>query len=105
MGNVRARLLRRRSPLARVASVVRVDHLVAAGTSNWGAYGVVAALSRLTGLELLHDPALESRVIDACVAAGAFDGVTRRREPTVDGLAADVHAEIVHLLHLAARCE
>lgn len=105
MGNVRARLVRRRSPLARVASVVRVDHLVAAGTSNWGAYGVVAALQRLTGLELLHDPAIESRVIDACVAAGAFDGVTRRREVTVDGLGPDVHAEIVHLLHLAARCE
>jgi hypothetical protein len=105
MGNVRARLIRRRSPLVRVASVVRVDHLVGAGTSNWGAYGVAAALSRLTGLPLLHAPDVEPRVIDACVAAGAYDGVTRRRERTVDGLAAEVHAAIVHLLHLAARSE
>ena len=42
--------------MARIASVVRVDHLVVAGTSNWGAYGIVAGLERLTGRLLLHTP-------------------------------------------------
>ncbi len=102
MGNVRARLARQGALVARIASVVRVDHLVVAGTSNWGAYGVVAALERLTERSLLHTPALERRLVEACVAAGAADGITRRREPTVDGLPVDAHASVVGLLALAA---
>jgi len=88
---------------ARIASLVRVDHLVVAGVSNWGAYGVVAALGHLTGHDLLHTPEVERRLIAACVAAGACDGVTRRREPTVDSLGVDTHAGVVDLLRLASR--
>ena len=96
--------LRRLGPLhARIASVVGVDHLVVAGVSNWGGYGVVAALSRLAGRDLLHTPKLERHLVEACVAAGASDGVTRRREPTVDGLPIEAHAAVVELLRWAAR--
>jgi D-glutamate cyclase-like protein len=101
MGRVRARLVREGALMARIASVVAVDHLVVAGVSNWGAYGVVAQLGRLTGKRLLHTPADELRMIDACVAAGAADGLTRRREPTVDALDADTHAAVVALLGLS----
>ena len=103
MGRVRTRLARLDALRARIATVVPVDHLVVAGVSNWGGYGIVAALGRLTGLDLLHTPELERRLIQACVAAGACDGVTRRREPTVDSLAADTHAGVVDLLRLASR--
>jgi len=98
MGNVRARLARGRGLCVRIACTTRVDHLVVAGVANWGAYGIVAQLSRLTGRRLLHGPDDERSMIQACVAAGACDGVTRRHEPTVDGLSADVHAAIVALL-------
>ena len=101
MGNVRGALAREGALMARIASVVRVDHLVVAGVSNWGAYGVVAQLGRLTGGSLLHSPDDERRLIDACVAAGAVDGITRRAERTVDGLDADTHAAIVALLGLS----
>ena len=101
MGRVRARLARRGRLMARIASVVSVDHLVVAGVSNWGAYGVVAQLGRLAGQPLLHGPDDERRLIDACVEAGAVDGITRRRERTVDGLAADTHAAMVALLGLS----
>jgi hypothetical protein len=103
MGNVRARLARLDPLRARIACVVPVDHLVVAGVSNWGSYGIVAALGRLTGLDLLHTPEIERRLIQACVSAGASDGVTRRREPTVDSLGADIHAAVVDLLRLASR--
>jgi len=103
MGNVRPKLLRVGRLMARIASVVRVDHLVVAGVSNWGAYGIVAGLGRLTGQSLLHSPALERNLIEACVEAGAFDGVTRRREPTVDGLPLAVHAAVVELLEITGR--
>jgi hypothetical protein len=103
MGSVRWRIARLDALRARIAAVVRVDHLVVAGVSNWGGYGVVAALGRLTGLDLLHSPETERRLIEACVAVGACDGVTRRREPTVDSLAAETHGAVVDLLRLAAR--
>jgi hypothetical protein len=101
MGCVRARLVRKGELMARIASVVAVDHLVVAGVSNWGAYGIVAQLARLTGRSLLHTPAEERRLIDACVKAGAVDGLTRRAEPTVDALDAETHAAVVALLGLS----
>jgi hypothetical protein len=101
MGRVRAQLAREGARMARIASVVPADHLVVAGVSNWGAYGIVAQLGRLAGQRLLHAPADERRLIDACVAAGAADGLTRRREPTVDALDADTHAAVVALLGLS----
>jgi D-glutamate cyclase-like protein len=103
MGAVRAKIARLDALRARIATVVPADHLVVAGVSNWGGYGIVAALARLTGSDLLHTPELERRLIAACVAAGAYDGVTRRREPTVDSLGADTHAAVVDLLRLASR--
>jgi hypothetical protein len=103
MGNVRARLRRLGPLMARIAAVVETDHLVVAGVSNWGAYGIAAALGRETGRALLHAPEVERDLIEACVAAGAIDGLSRRREPTVDGLGLDVHTAFVRLLTLAAR--
>ena len=98
MGNVRARVARISPLMKRISSAVRVDHLVVAPVSNWGGYAVVAQLSRLSGRPLLHSAELERRLIAACVDAGAHDGLTRRREPTVDGLPSDVHAAMVTLL-------
>jgi hypothetical protein len=98
MGNVRARLCRAGALMARTASTVGVDHLVVAGVSNWGAYGIVAHLGHVTGRRLLHTPADERHVVAACVEAGAIDGVTRRHEATVDALPLDAHAAVVVLL-------
>ena len=98
MGNVRARLARQGALMARIAAAVTVDHLVVAGVSNWGAYGIVAHLAHRTGERLLHTPAEERAMVSACVEAGAYDGVTRRREATVDALPLDVHASVVALL-------
>jgi hypothetical protein len=102
MGNVRARIGRAGARARAIASVVRVKHLVVAGTSNWGAYGVVAELSRLVGRPLLHSADEERKMVQACVDAGAVDGITRRPEPTVDGLPLDAHVGMLELLRLFA---
>jgi hypothetical protein len=101
MGSVHTQLAVEGALMARIASVVSVEHLVVAGVSNWGAYGIVAQLGRLTAQRLLHTPAEERKLIDACVGAGAADGLTRRCEPTVDALDADTHAAVVALLGLS----
>lgn len=75
-----------------IACTVACDHLLVAGTSNWGALGLVAALAlarpdRHAALAAWLDldrvrPAVEQ----ACRAGDLVDGVTARPVPTVDGL-------------------
>lgn len=70
-----------------IASVVTTDYCIAAGLSNWGAFGLTGALSVLTGRDLLPTP--ESVADDLKLAVsqgGAIDGVTHRAEPTTDGV-------------------
>ena len=100
MGTVRARVARAGGVFPRIASVVKVKHLVVAGVSNWGAYGIVAELARLTGRALLHTGEEEQAMVQACVDAGAVDGLTHRPEPTVDGLPLPAHIGMLELLRV-----
>ncbi len=69
-----------------IACTVRADVPVVALTSNWGSYGIAAALAALEGRpELLHRPASEGRMLRAIVRAGARDGVTGGATDSVDG--------------------
>lgn len=70
-----------------LATTVSTDFCVAAGVSNWGALGLVGALSVLEGRDLL--PSGERLLEDLgrlVEVGGAVDGVSHRREATVDGL-------------------
>jgi len=59
----------------------------------------VAGLSLLAGQNLLPDPDLEYRRLEAIVRAGAVDGITGRPEPTVDTFPWEVSGEILRELH------
>lgn len=100
MGAVRARVARAGGLFPRIASVVKVKHLVVAGVSNWGAYGIVAELGRLAGRPLLHTGEEEQAMVQACVDAGAVDGLTFRPEATVDGLPLPAHIGMLELLRV-----
>lgn len=83
-----------------LATVTTTTALVTAAVANWGAYGIVTCLAVLQRQpELLHSAAVERQMLDACVQAGAADGITGRSEATVDALPAAVHASLVELLH------
>jgi hypothetical protein len=98
MGRVRARVLRDVPRGARIGSVVRTDHLVVAGTSNWGAWGLAASLGLLVGQDLLHTGDEERRLTRAMIAAGAVDGLTGKRQPTVDNLSPGLHRAFLETL-------
>ncbi len=87
MGKVFADALRAIPHGPQIASIVATDFCIAAGVSNWGAYGLAGALSVLAGRDLLPtvDQSVEAirRIVEV---GGAVDGVTHRREPAVDGL-------------------
>ena len=82
------------------ATVVPADVLVVGATSNWGCYGIVAALAVLLERpELLHDVATEERMLLDCVRAGAADGLYGRQIPFVDGTPAGTQRALIELLH------
>jgi hypothetical protein len=82
-----------------IACAVAADGVVVASVSNWGAYGVVAALAvRHRDPRLLHRRDDEARMLRACVEAGARDGLTGERRLTVDGLSLARQQVVVALL-------
>jgi hypothetical protein len=83
-----------------VITTAETDVLLSAAVSNWGAYGIAAALAALEGRpEILHSPDDEDRMILACTAAGAFDGAYARQVPMVDGTAQRVQTALITILH------
>ncbi|HEX9843137.1 MAG TPA: DUF4392 domain-containing protein [bacterium] len=98
MGNVQALVHRDVPNGERIASIVRADHLIVAGVSNFGAYGLVAALSVLAGRDLLPSAEQAQGDVLACVAAGACCGHTFRNEPLVDGLPLEATGAMVERL-------
>jgi len=98
MGSLPAGLIAREMPLgAKIACVTPADHLITAGVSHWGAYGLIAGLAlsepawRETLLACL-DPAIDRRIIETLVTRGpAVDGVTLGRTMTIDGFDLSVH--------------
>ncbi len=85
----------------RIGCAVACDHLVVCGVSNWGAVALAAALALLRPdwrsplTAELHVEA-DRKILAATVDEGpAVDGVTGRRELAVDGLAWEVHAEVL----------
>ncbi len=66
-------------------SVTTVTHPIIASCSNWGAFGLVAALSINSGRDLLPSLEQAEKWIELCVEAGAVDGVTGKRKAWVDG--------------------
>ena len=66
--------------------------------SNWGAYALACLLSCRRGQWLGHGPEEERKMIEAMVSVGAVDGVTGRRELSVDGLPVEEHAAVVKKL-------
>jgi D-glutamate cyclase len=78
----------------------QTDLVLPVTVSNWGGYGVGAALALALGNPgLLHDADAESRMLRAAGLAGLIDGVSGFTEPTSDGLSEEIHTSVVDLLH------
>ncbi|MCW8860737.1 MAG: DUF4392 domain-containing protein [Deltaproteobacteria bacterium] len=84
MGNVAAAL----ENLDIIPSVTRVDELLIADVSNWGAYGLIAFLSLWTGIDLLEKISPRN-ILKYLSERGSVDGITVRNSLTEDGLDSD----------------
>eukprot|EP01027_Heterolobosea_sp_BB2_P007704 GEZU01011437.1.p1 GENE.GEZU01011437.1~~GEZU01011437.1.p1 ORF type:complete len:129 (-),score=11.70 GEZU01011437.1:23-409(-) len=94
----------------KIACRIPTDNLIVCGVSNWGGYAIAAALFLLTIAnaathaghteEIMNRmlPSVEEqrKVLGACVALGAVDGVLKKAEMSVDGFAFDdIHTRII----------
>ena len=82
-------------------AIAKVDRLVIASVSNWGGYGLVAALSRLAGRNLLPSVEHETRLIRRMIEMGLVDGTTGNAVPTVDNFSTEENGAALEQLHQA----
>lgn len=85
--------------LSLVPCVNRVDHLVIATVSNWGAFGITACLEKLTGTHVLPPYENMKDYLEKTIAMGSIDGVNKVHTCTVDGFSPEIEKEIVDALH------
>lgn len=81
MGNITQAL----KSLDIVSATTKVDELLIADVSNWGAYGIMTLLSVWNEVDLLADVDLPE-ILRYLSGHGSVDGVTRINELTEDGL-------------------
>jgi hypothetical protein len=79
--------------------VTTTDKLVVASCSNWGAYGLIAAMSQMSGRNLLPSVEQGYEWVRRAVEAGAVEGLSAEAKDWVDGRAPDEDAECLRALH------
>jgi hypothetical protein len=82
----------------KIASKVKTDHLIVGSTSNWGAYGLMAALGDLCGKLLLCNGRTEENLFIESFSSGLIDGKLKKSARSVDGFDLEDNREIVRKL-------
>lgn len=80
-------------------AVTEVSRLIIASVSNWGAYGLIAALSLLNRRNLLPSVEWERKMLRSIVDKGAVDGVSGERKYSVDGFDEEHNSQILAKLN------
>jgi hypothetical protein len=98
MGNL-ASIIPTVPTLVKAPCVTTTTRLVISSVSNWGGYGLVAALSIQTGRDLLPSVEAEQELVRRIVDLGAVDGMSTRPEYRVDGFSLEENSQTVVRLH------
>ena len=98
MGKVRDLVVRYVPHGEKIASTIETDELILSAVSNWGAYGLIAQASLELGKNLLSGWE-EAFVVRLLVESGLIDGVSKKREVSVDGIPVEVHVAFVEFLN------
>jgi len=98
MGNL-AQIIPTFSTLPPNPAISKVDRLVVSSVSNWGGYGLVAALSLLNGKNMLPTVDHETKLIEQLVHLGLVDGTTGEATHYVDGFTTEENGALLGRLH------
>ena len=80
-------------------SFTTVSNLIISRCSNWGAYGLIAAISKLIGENLLPSVDLSKEYIMKLVDSGAVEGMSGKKYYGVDGRNLDDDSSCLQRLH------
>jgi len=82
------------------ACAVKTDIVFPAFISNWAAYAITAMVAYLLRKpEILQDDDTERRMLEACIMAGAVDGIAGRPIMGVDGVNVKAQQGLINILH------
>ena len=98
MGNL-ASVISATPSLVKLPCITTTTRLVISSVSNWGGYGLVAALSRQKGKNLLPTIEAEQELVRRMVDMGAVDGMSARSEYRVDGFSLEENSQTLARLH------
>ena len=98
MGNLAEEVTQVES-LVKIPCITQTSKLMLASVSNWGGYGLAAALSELSGRNLLPSIEEEQALLKQTVDLGAVDGMSAIQEYKVDGFTLEENSETVQALH------
>lgn len=79
--------------------VTTVSKLIISSVSNWGGYGLAAALSKQKGKNLLPSIEEEQDLVKRTVNMGAVDGMSTKSEYKVDGFTLEENSQALVKLH------
>lgn len=83
--------------------VVSCDYPIIASVSNWGAYGVIAYLQKLSGVPLLPSFDEVDGYLHHIFELGSVDGIHVKNVKSVDGKEWHIEEEILSALSVAAQ--
>ena len=98
MGNLAAEVPLVES-LVKLPCITRTTKLMLASVSNWGGYGLAAALSEQSGNNLLPSIEDEQDLVKKTVDLGAVDGMSAKQEYKVDGFTLEENSQTLQALH------
>ena len=98
MGNLAEEVTQVES-LVKIPCVTQTTKLMLASVSNWGGYGLAAALSALSGRNLLPSIEEERQLLRDTVDLGAVDGMSAKQEYKVDGFTIEENSQALQALH------
>jgi len=96
---VNPEIIKKSDSLSNPPCITKTDILIPTSVSNWGGYGLVAGLSKLSGEKLLPSSQEDEKLIKNFVDAGAVDGITASQVYKVDSFDLDVNNSIINRLH------
>jgi len=79
-------------------AVTPTNQLIIASVSNWGAYGLLAALSLICQQDLVPSAEWEEALLQELHSRGVVDGITGEKTGTVDTFGSEQNAEIINRL-------
>ena len=98
-GAIREAVVRAMPNGERLCTAIATDLVLPAMMSNWGCYGIEAALAfLLKRADLMHRPADEERILRACLGANGLEAMYCTQEFYVDGLDGETSMACVQIL-------